>query len=200
MNMQLSFLYKKATQVLNYFAQREGGTIDKLKAIKLIYFADRFHLRKYGRLITNDEYYAMEYGPVGSGLKDIADQSDFLSSEELGYSANYIEPQKGHMLRSVSDVDEDVFSETDIEALNFSWLKFGSMDRFKLAEVTHNYPEWKNHEASLKLNTRIRMNIIDFFEEPPPGFEKCFDLSEEEKNDLIEQLKEYAMIESEWSS
>jgi hypothetical protein len=74
------------------------------------------------------------------------------------------------------------------------------MDRFKLAEVTHNYPEWKNHEASLKLNTRIKMNIFDFFDDPPSGFEKCFKLSNEEKNDLIEHVEEYVRIESAWGS
>jgi hypothetical protein len=50
------FAYKKAAQTINYFAIQNGGEIDKLHALKRVYFDDRFHLRKYGRLITNDQY------------------------------------------------------------------------------------------------------------------------------------------------
>jgi hypothetical protein len=82
--IHLPFVYKKATQAVNYFAQRSGGIINKMKAIKLIYFADRYHLRKYGRPITNDEYLAMDYGLVSSGVKDIAEMSGFFRSSESG--------------------------------------------------------------------------------------------------------------------
>ena len=38
------FSYKKATQSLAFFSQKEiDNTLDKLKALKLIYFADRYH-------------------------------------------------------------------------------------------------------------------------------------------------------------
>ncbi len=39
----LKFDYKKATQALNFFAIKCGGKIDKMKALKLIFFADRYH-------------------------------------------------------------------------------------------------------------------------------------------------------------
>ena len=53
-----------------------------LSDIKLIFFADRYHIRKYGRPITNDEYLAMDFGPVNSGVKDIAEMSGFLDREK----------------------------------------------------------------------------------------------------------------------
>lgn len=53
-----------------------------MKALQLVYFADRYHLRKFGRPITNDEYFAMPYGPVASGAKDIAEGSIGLSTHE----------------------------------------------------------------------------------------------------------------------
>ena len=53
--MPMSFSYKKATQALNYFARQSGGHLHKMKALKLLFFADRFHLRKSGRPLTNDE-------------------------------------------------------------------------------------------------------------------------------------------------
>ena len=55
----------------------------KMKALKLVYIADRYHLRKYGRLITNDTYFAMNYGPVPSGTKDIAEASEVFLDRSL---------------------------------------------------------------------------------------------------------------------
>ena len=74
--MQLSFSHKKATQALNFFARAAGGKINKMKALKLIYFEDRYHLRSYGRPITNDTYFAMKFGPVASACKDLLNENE----------------------------------------------------------------------------------------------------------------------------
>jgi len=52
-----------------YYLSTKLGTIDKLHAIKYFYFADKYHLMKYSRMITNDTYYAMKMGPVASNVK-----------------------------------------------------------------------------------------------------------------------------------
>ena len=44
---------------------------DKLKLVKLLYFADKYHLLKYGRQISGDSYFALPYGPIPSGALDI---------------------------------------------------------------------------------------------------------------------------------
>lgn len=55
--------YRKITQALNYLATKNPDKkINKLKAIKLVWIADRYHLRKYGRPITWDTYEAMPLG------------------------------------------------------------------------------------------------------------------------------------------
>ena len=136
LNVQFIFDHKKGTQVLNYFAIKAGGEINKMKALKLVYFADKFHLRKYGRLITNDEYLAMRYGPVPSAVKDIAESNDFLEENSRTYSSSYVEPSDNLVIKSVSALDDTVFSESDIEALDFAWTQFGNLDQFELAELT----------------------------------------------------------------
>ena len=78
----VGFNYKKAVYTLAYFALKEGGAINKMKAFKLIWLSDRLHLRKYGRPILNDVYFALPMGPIPSNTKDIADNSDFLAETE----------------------------------------------------------------------------------------------------------------------
>src|SRR5437870_7439541 len=152
--MPFSFSHRKATQALNFFARKSGGSINKMKALKLVYFADRYHLRKYGRPVVGDEYVAMNYGPVASGTKDLAEMSDFLGEEEERYAKRFIRPAESAITyASIHDVDEKVLSESDREALEFAWKRFGHVEKYTLAKLTHRYPDWKRHESSLRSKT-----------------------------------------------
>ena len=199
MGTHLDFDYKKAVQAVNYFASKSGGNINKLKVIKLIYFADRYHLRKYGRPITNDEYFAMEYGPVGSGVKDIAEMTQFLDPKEKKYASIFINPSINEV-KSINSCEIDVFSDSDMEALDFAWDKFGKYDQFDLADITHRYPEWEKHRQALVGDpSRIKMSYKDFLDDPSENSEKCHSLDQEEKEDRLTHLRELQMIESLWS-
>lgn len=196
MCIHLRFDYKKATQAINFFATKAGGYINKMKAIKLIYFADRYHLRKFGRPITNDEYFAMPYGPVNSGVKEIAENSDFLAANEQEYASIFLKIPNQYGVRSIHPVEGKVFSESDVEALSFAWDTFGKYNQYELADLSHNYPEWKRFKDIIesKSQTRVRMNYDDFLKDPGEGFEKCCDLSLDEKEDRIDTLKEIDKI------
>ena len=190
--MAFPFSHRKTTQALNFFARQEGGSQDKLKALKLIYFADRYHLRRYGRPITGDEYLAMPYGPVASGAKDLAEMSDFLGDDERTYGEQYLAPGGHHSYRSLAEVDERILSESDRQALAWAWEKFGHMDKFELAELTHRYPEWQRHEPALKekRETRVPMSYRDFLDEPETNVDACHTLTPEERAALAQGIQE----------
>ncbi len=194
------FDHKKATQALNFFALREGGRINKMKALKLVYFADRYHLRKYGRLVTNDTYFAMDNGPVPSGAKDIAETSGFLGEVEKEYAARYLKKKDNYSLVSIKPLDTEVFSDSDIEALSFAWKRFGRLDQFSLRDVTHHYPEWSKHESALgSVASRIQMNLVDFLDDPANDLDKCSVLTDEERKMRREQIEEASELEALWS-
>lgn len=162
----MNFDYQKATQAINYFSRKSDSLrMNKMKVIKLIWLADRYHLRKYGRPVLGDEYNALPYGPVGSTVKDLAENSGFLAEEEKDYSSLYIKPINQYTVESIQQVDTDVFSETDIEALEFAFDRFGNYDQFDLSKMSHEFPEWKKFENSLvsRMSTRERMDYLDFF-------------------------------------
>lgn len=197
----LDFNYKKAVQTLNFLAIAGGGRINKMKALKLVYFADRFHLRKYGRPISNDAYYAMDYGPVASSVKDIAEMSDFLGKDEAEYAGKFLKicDDNSYFFQSVNNDIDRVFSASDIEALKYVWKNFGGFSEFELADLTHEYPEWKKHKNKLKNQSRVKMDYKDFFEDPDEAFDLCHSLSPEGKMGGIEHLKERAYLESLWN-
>jgi len=163
--------YEKITQALNFFIRKNSNSrINKLKAIKLLWAADRYHLRKYGRLLSRDDYYAMRFGPVASTADDIADLNDFyVGPEIIDYSKNFIgKDEVNHAITSHNEVVESYLSKTDFEALEFAWSTFGKFEGFKIADISHDYPEWSKFKSAIdnKLTKKEEIDPIDFFEDP----------------------------------
>jgi len=212
MCLHFDLSHEKATQALNYFALENGGEINKMKALKLIYLADRYHLRKYGRPVVGDDYWAMKQGPVASMTKDLADKNPGLDECEREYADRYLTTSEDKLyLTTASPVDTQVFSDSDEEALSFAWAAFRTLGEWELAELTHAYPEWDKHRESLASGTckRARMDYADFFLDTEPGHPKlaCVDqhdafveiVSEHERLLAQETMVELAHLRALWN-
>src|SRR5437016_8911438 len=104
---------RKSTQALNYFAHKSASgaptrRLNKMKALKLLFFADRYHLRKYGRPLSDCAYFAMKNGPVGSEAKNIAEESGRLRPQARSYSRRFVRRKDAYYYRSVAEVDKSV--------------------------------------------------------------------------------------------
>lgn len=159
--------YKKIFQALNFFAIAEDGEINKMKALKLIWLADRLHLRKYGRTITGDTYYALKNGSVPSSAKKFAEANDYIKLTEKQYGDRFIQKVDVHHYKSVNAVDIMVFSKTDIDIMNIIYKTFSGKDQYELGKLSHKFPEWKRFEDNLKKkpHSNYLMEMEDFFEE-----------------------------------
>ena len=165
--------YKKIVQMINFFARKFSGCnrISKLICLKIIYLADRYHLRMYGRTITGDRYVAMQYGPVASSCKRTF---EFLGipPQMLEYASSYLTPEEDNDVVSIREPDLDVFSETDLEAMNAAWNTYRRRKR-GIVEFTHCFPEWKKHEKDLQIVKVQDMDLSDFFLAAPEDMEYC---------------------------
>ncbi len=156
------FNHKKAVQALNLLAQWSGGGINKMKALKLIWLADRFHLRKYGRPILQDYYVAMENGPVASATRDILQNNRLgVSEDALRYAEGFITENGLYDYKSVGDAVNKVFSKSDLESLKAVFDTYGHLGKYDLRDLTHNFPEWKRWEEGLK-NKEFYAHPMDY--------------------------------------
>ena len=195
--MAASLSSQKITQALAFFAHQEGGEINRMKAFKLLFFADRYHLRKYGRPVSGAHYVAMKNGPVASEAKDIALMVG-LTDAEIGYAQQFITPTSKNNYGSLVEPDCSVFSESDLEAMNFSWKKFGKLAEFQLSKLTHFYPEWSKHEDILKFSLSARMDYTDFFLDPIKPNDPCHPLTKDERITAIELFQKQQLFEQFW--
>lgn len=166
---------RKITQIINYFAlhQGNGDPVSELKIIKLIWAADRYHLRKYARTVTYDNYVAMAKGPVGSVTKDVAEfETNYgnLNDEDIKYNEKYFKFYQTNgdgYISAIAETDTDELSDTDIEAMDFALKNFGDMSTKEIVDFTHQYPEWKKHERTLLTERKVeKINLLDFFQNP----------------------------------
>jgi len=163
------FNYKKSVQALNLIALKSGGIVNKMKAIKLIWLADRLHLRKYGRTITGDVYFALPHGPIPSTTKDILTQNSFtLSEDEFTYIDEYLTILGKYEYQSCKEPYYKVFSQTDIASIEDIFKFYGKYDQYELRDISHRFPEWKRWEQKIgQTNSRFLMDYRDFFKDPP---------------------------------
>lgn len=160
------FNYRKAVQLVNFFALKEGGKINRMKAVKLVWLADRLHLRQHYRLITEDVYYALPKGPVPSNTLNLLKDGRGLTEEQVEYSKVILSKDGLYNYVSKEPVYKKVFSATDCEAMEAVYEGFGNLDQYQLSELSHSYPEWLRHEAPLKSKEagRYLIDLLDFFD------------------------------------
>lgn len=197
--MKTSFDYHKAVQSINFMASKEGNTIDKFKLLKLLFFAERYHLRAYGRLIFFAPYWTMPLGPVCSPIKDIVEFSDSFSEKERTYAQQFLSPgdTSSHAVASTAAVDEDEFSDTDLTALEWAYEHFGHLSTDDLVERIHRYPEWTKyvHMLDIGMTGHANMDYSEFFENPVAGSPNDFNESSEHLALMQEIFQEEALIE-----
>jgi uncharacterized phage-associated protein len=145
------FKVRKAAQIAAFFARKEGGAINLLKLVKLIYLANRRAMEKYDYPLIDDYLVSMDQGPVNSTVYDYMngvrqereDWEEFVTGR-TGYTV-------GLRHRALSTKDLDELSDADLGILNKIWDRFGRLDEWALVKYTHRHcPEWEDpHGTSL---------------------------------------------------
>lgn len=161
----------KVVQALGFFLNLDDNhKMGRVKLIKLLWAADRRHLRTYGRTVSGTDYVAMVHGPVSSLALDVAQiNEDFaLSQPAIEYIKTYFTADSKETGMTLSPGD-DHLSDTDKEALSWAWSEFGASKTFDLADdVSHRYPEWAQYATYFDqgMSGARPIDIKTFFENP----------------------------------
>lgn len=174
---------KKIIQALAYLASKlPDQNLDEMKAYKLLWLADRCHLRLNGRTITGDRYYAMPRGVVPTDAKHLLDGESTILETPDNYFSQWIEKVDSHKFRAVNVPDLTEFSESDIEILDRVISIYGSYSRHNLSDLSHKYPEWKKYKDMLLDKTE--KNSF------PINMDLMFEDSDDDMSDLFNQPSE----------
>ena len=135
------FDLEKAIEVLLHIAERSTNIYNILK---VLYFADREHLAKYGRLICGDSYVAMRHGPVPSGAYDLIKHARGDGFRWMNVPITEAFSIQGHTVVPRRKANLDLLSESDLECLDAAIAKYGHLSFSRLKNLSHD----KAYESS----------------------------------------------------
>lgn len=145
----MAYNARKAAQTIAFFAMKNGARpLEVIKAVKLVYLADRESVRRFGFPIQDEDRVSMPHGPVNSETYSMINgEYDTAAS---GW-ADFVRDREDNNLSlardNLTEDDLDELSDADIEVLDAVWDRFGHMGKWQLRDWTHvqaNVPEWEN--------------------------------------------------------
>lgn len=145
-SIHFEFDPRKALEVILYISNKLESP-DFHKISKILYFSDKNHLERYGRLVCGDSYVAMKHGPVPSGVYDILKtvRGDGLWScvarEKLDMDSFSVHDRK--TVVPLRRANTDLLSESDIECLDEAINEYGLLEFSELTEASHDFA-WKS--------------------------------------------------------
>ena len=149
--MQFMVDVEKAIEASLFIINKLGGECDIHKLFKILYFAEKDHLAKYGRPITADRFIAMKDGPVPSNIYDAIKTVRGDAKKPISFDAHAVfSVRDKHYVSAKRYSDNDYLSETDIECLDESLALHKHLSYGGRVDASHD-SAWKN----TKLNSDI---------------------------------------------
>ncbi|MBW4552995.1 MAG: DUF4065 domain-containing protein [Aphanocapsa sp. GSE-SYN-MK-11-07L] len=119
-----------AKYFLSLTDEDSGDLISNLKLQKLVYYAQGFHLALYDEPLFEERIEAWTHGPVVPDL--------YSAYKHLGLNA----------IPRPTDLDFSVYDERTRELLDEVYQVHGQFSAWKLCNMTHDEPPWKNAIAN----------------------------------------------------
>ncbi|HEV2628044.1 MAG TPA: Panacea domain-containing protein [Pseudolabrys sp.] len=175
MPLKFAFNEAKALETLAFIAKIKAG-FTPFYVAKVLFFAEKWHLNRYGRPIIADTYIAMPRGPVPSTIKNYMDGEWGWSPEPDGLDEAVKIDHSGRFPRLMpieGRQEGGLLSSSDAECLKeaIDYCKDKSPD--ELSKITHFEKAWKAAEANRP------MDYADFIDDDNPHKKEILRLAQE---------------------
>lgn len=133
-----------------YVLQQLDKETDFIKLFKILYFAQREHLVKYGRGVIGDTFHALRFGPVPSFIYKALQMAQGRIDLDAGFElfVDGIVVSDNSLVSSSVKPDMDELSLSDIACLDKYITKYKDFDSYKLSNRSHYDRAWR--EAFLR--------------------------------------------------
>jgi uncharacterized phage-associated protein len=147
---KFAFNESKAVEALAFVANEHPG-FTPLFVSKVFFFAEKWHLNKYGRPIIADTYIAMPQGPVPSTIKNYIDQNWNWASPPDGINDAIVIDRSGRLPKLMPGKRKsnfEILSTTDIQCLKDAIAFCADKDSDELSDITHFEKSWKEADPN----------------------------------------------------
>ncbi len=158
------FNEKVALETILYIATHSQNP-NFIHIAKLMYFADKVHLARYGRFICGDSYIAMKNGPVPSNVYDMlkSARGDYWCHRFNDLDTAF-RVEAPCMVVALRKSNLEWLSNSDIECLDEAIECYDKFDFGELSQKSHD-KAWKSANENDEISIEAIVSAID----NPPG-------------------------------
>lgn len=135
-NLNIAPEPKRAKQIAHYFLhldeKNDGGGISNLKLQKLVYYAQGYYSAIFNKPLFKEDIFAWQHGPV---IPDLYHAFKKFGSDNL---------------QTPDDFDPSSITKEESSLIYDIYDEFGQFAAWKLRDMTHQEPPWKDHSSSDK--------------------------------------------------
>ncbi|MFA5309468.1 MAG: type II toxin-antitoxin system antitoxin SocA domain-containing protein [Dehalococcoidales bacterium] len=173
----------KATQLASLLLKFNGGSMDLLKCIKLLYAIEKEALNQWLRPVIYDELYSLPHGQV---VSQTLDRAEYRDRPPKTYWNKYLVTKPNNTIHIYEDCGIDELSKAEIVLTKEIYEKNKQKTPEQLMNEHHNpilTPEWKNPGHS-----RIKTKYSDLL--------ALLNKTQEQIEEFEADLKELANLEA----
>ena len=148
--IEFVFDCRKTVETILYVVDEMGGEVNQYNLLQVIFAAEKYHLNKYGRIVTGSKYQCLPFGPISITIYEM------LNGKHLEYYLNELEIDKlpfgvdpvGRNFIVHADRKGDTYflSQTDVEALNHSIAEYGQLSFQEAQKRSRQERCWRETE------------------------------------------------------
>lgn len=127
----------KLENMILYVVKRLNGEF-MTKLNKILWYCDFLHFKETSVSITGAQYVRLQYGPVPNGydfITDMMQRDGLLDKKEIVFNTE--EDVVGEKLSALVEPDERIFSQKEIEVMNFVTDTFHNYTATKIKDKSH---------------------------------------------------------------
>lgn len=166
--MYFRFSTKKTVQAASFLLdQSPHRRMSYLRLLKLLYIADREHVRSSQRPIVGTRLVAMKNGPLHGEVFNL------IKGAHVGRPAwaRYIQ-KEGYEVRLARNPGVSELSPAEVRTLADTYDRFAQTDDWDLVEATHAFPEWEKNYPDKTADTSCTIRFEDLIDAVGLGADK----------------------------
>lgn len=139
----------KIKRIILYFSSHtDPKLLGKTKLMKLFYFTDFRHVKRYLTPVTNDIYVNLEHGPVPSTIMSLVNAAENdIDNSVLGDTISVTKREDSNMKwiqvrRSFTEKDAEFFTKSELGVMEEVCEIFKECTGKQIEDASHNESAW----------------------------------------------------------
>jgi len=141
-------IQKLKAMILYFASHTDPELLGKKKLMKLFYFSDFTHVKKYASPITHDIYVNLEHGPIPSTILNLVNTAGQNSEDSILGDTISIKTKDGSNMQQIVPrrqslkKDEEYFVPSEINTLKEVCEKFKNHTGKSIEDASHKESAW----------------------------------------------------------